>query len=225
MIDVGEGEAVGRGVGERELVEGMLASAAARAVGLSGSASTGREAELVASSALVAREPHRALVQGLLVAFERGRPAVGAVGGEDAQAHSFGHARALAGADAPQVAREVLALGRGLEAALEARGALDGAARQRVRLIADGAVGRALEAVMESRSRRRGEWLSCCCHELQSSLNTVANALWLLRSGDKPSSRVCDVADRATKKLEIVITDVRQADDRFTNEPPQRDNR
>ncbi len=213
---------------------GLSGSAAARAVGLSGSASTGREAELVASSALVAREPHRALVarephralvQGLLVAFERGRPAVGAVGGEDAQAHSFGHARALAGADAPQVAREVLALGRGLEAALEARGALDGAARQRVRLIADGAVGRALEAVMESRSRRRGEWLSCCCHELQSSLNTVANALWLLRSGDKPSSRVCDVADRATKKLEIVITDVRQADDRFTNEPPQRDNR
>src|SRR5437870_2484275 len=82
-------------------------------------------------------------------------------------AQAYGFARAEAGAPAADVVREVMA------ALPESSG--------RLRKDAIEAVARAVAGWEQQRRDRREAWLSFLVHDLKNPLNTVLNALWLLR--------------------------------------------
>jgi signal transduction histidine kinase len=146
-------------------------------------------------------------------------PAEGATDG----AGTLGTQLALGGVSAHDVAREILGLVRGLESALAARGITD-LDRPQLRRLADAAVVRAMTAYGDALVRRRDAWLSFYAHELRNPLNTLVNAIWLLRNGDRPgqAQRICDMAERAVNKLESIIKEVRALEAKFGTEPPQR---
>src|SRR5690349_6262931 len=119
---------------------------------------------------------------------------------EPDSAHAYGHARADAGASAADVVRE-----------LSARGA-------------DGEMlARAVAGWEEQRQKRREQWLSFLVHDLKNPLNTVLNALWLLRekgSDPKQAARFLELAERAVKRLETRCRDVRELDEDLLQPPP-----
>ena len=81
-------------------------------------------------------------------------------------------------------------------------------------------VGRAIES---GRGSRRGAWLSFLSHELKNPLNTMLNALWLLRErgADAPqAARFIELAERAVKKLEDRIRDLKTLDQQLAALPP-----
>jgi signal transduction histidine kinase len=128
------------------------------------------------------------------------------------KAVAFGQEWFLADSSASDLLREVNRLGRGLEESLAERGLIDDAQRQRLRLLAELAAVRALDAHDEGRKGRRDRWLSFFAHEMRNSLNTLVNAAWILRNSENPSQtqRICDMADRAIKRLEEKIKDMRE---------------
>lgn len=131
---------------------------------------------------------------------------------------------ALRGRDPGDLARIVLGLARGLEDALEDRQELAHEDRRRLEALVEHGLGRALSAHEDSRRGRRDGWLSFYTHELRNPLNTLVNAIWLLRQGDKPAQaqRICDMAERAVKKLENTIREVRELEQKFAQDPPRR---
>ena len=73
------------------------------------------------------------------------------------------------------------------------------------------------------RTSRRGAWLSFLGHELKNPLNTMLNALWLLkeRGADAPqAARFIELAERAVKKLEERIRDLKSFDQQLGALPP-----
>ena len=118
---------------------------------------------------------------------------------------------------------QVLRAGRALVEIGEGTERLDGAALGRLRQLVDRAavdVGRAIES---GRGSRRGAWLSFLSHELKNPLNTMLNALWLLRErgSDAPqAARFIELAERAVKKLEDRIRDLRALDQQLAGLPP-----
>jgi signal transduction histidine kinase len=118
---------------------------------------------------------------------------------------------------------QVLRAGRALVEIGEGTERLDGAGVTRLRQLVDRAavdVGRAIEA---GRGGRRGVWLSFLSHELKNPLNTMLNALWLLRErgSDAPqAARFIELAERAVKKLEERIRDLKVLDQQLGALPP-----
>jgi signal transduction histidine kinase len=117
----------------------------------------------------------------------------------------------------------VLRAGRALVEIGEGTERLDGASVARLRQLVDRAaveVGRAIES---GRINRRSAWLSVLSHELKNPLNTMLNALWLLRErgADAPqASRFIELAERAVKKLEDRIRELRALDQSLSALPP-----
>ena len=117
----------------------------------------------------------------------------------------------------------VLQAGRALVEIGEGTERLDSAGVARLRQLVDRAaveVGRAIES---GRGSRRGAWISFLSHELKNPLNTMLNALWLLRErgADAPqAARFIELAERAVKKLEDRIRDMKGLDQHLGALPP-----
>lgn len=117
-------------------------------------------------------------------------------------AHAYGVARAEAGASAADMVRD-----------LTERGAS-----------ADMLV-RAVAGWEEQRQKRREQWLSFLVHDLKNPLNTVLNALWLLRSklDDREDvTKLLAMVERAARKIEEGLGDVRELERNHVAGPPVR---
>jgi len=117
----------------------------------------------------------------------------------------------------------VLRAGRALVEIGEGTERLDAAGVARLRQLVDRAVIELVRTIESGRGARRGAWLSFLSHELKNPLNTMLNALWLLRErgADAPqAARFIELAERAVKKLEERIQDVRGLDQHLSALPP-----
>ena len=127
------------------------------------------------------------------------------------------------GAAASSAVREVLRLGRALVEQGEDSGRLDAAGARRLGALVDEAAAQVAESIEAARRGRRQAWLSFLVHEVKNPLNTVLNALWLLREkGADPAqaSRFIELAERAVRRLEARARDVRQLDETLLTPPP-----
>jgi signal transduction histidine kinase len=117
----------------------------------------------------------------------------------------------------------VLLGGRALVEVAEGAGALDAAGARRMQALVDEAAVQVAAAVEKARRARRAQWLSFLAHELKNPLNTILNALWLLRErgGDKKTAgRFVELAERAVKRIEGRIGDMRALDEQLLSAPP-----
>jgi signal transduction histidine kinase len=128
------------------------------------------------------------------------------------------------GLQPPSVAvDQVLRAGRALVEVAEGTERLDGAGVARLRQLVDHAAISVARAIEQGRMARRAAWLSFLAHELKNPLNTILNALWLLRErgNDAPqSASFLELAERAVKKLEERIRDLKSLDQRLNDLPP-----
>jgi len=110
----------------------------------------------------------------------------------------------------------VLRAGRALVEIGEGTERLDAAGVARLRQLVDRAAIEVARSIESGRSTRRGAWLSFLSHELKNPLNTILNALWLLkeRGADAPQ------AERAVKKLEERIRELKVLDQSLGGLPP-----
>jgi signal transduction histidine kinase len=139
---------------------------------------------------------------------------------------------AIAALDAQEPASRaisrVLRRGRALVDVVEAGGRLDSLGVARLRELVDYAaieLGRVIEV---GRAARRTAWLSYLSHEIKNPLNTILNALWLLRERGADSiqaARFLELAERAVHKLEDRIRDVRALEEQLVELPPGWTNR
>jgi signal transduction histidine kinase len=129
-----------------------------------------------------------------------------------------------AGRPISAVVQAVLAAGRLLIEEREQGGSLDRQQARRLSRLVDQTAFELAVAVERGRRARRQAWLSFLVHELKNPLNTVLNALWLLRQragGDpKQLSRFLELAERAVKRLENRTRDVRELDEELLHPPP-----
>jgi signal transduction histidine kinase len=117
----------------------------------------------------------------------------------------------------------VLRAGRALVEIGEGTERLDGAGVARLRMLVDRAAIDVARNIESGRTTRRGAWLSFLAHELKNPLNTILNALWLLkeRGGDAPqAARFIELAERAVKKLEERIRELKTLDQSLGALPP-----
>ena len=118
---------------------------------------------------------------------------------------------------------KVLRAGRALVEVAEGTERLDGAGAARLRALVDRAAVEVARAIETGRGGRRAAWLSFLSHELKNPLNTVLNALWLLRErgSDGPqAARFIELSERAVKKLEERIRDLKTLDQQLGVLPP-----
>lgn len=138
-------------------------------------------------------------------------------------AETLGAAYLERGVAPSQAVRRVLQIGRAMVEEAEQGGLLDAAGARRLGALVDEAAAQAAYAVETARRGRRQSWLSFLVHEVKNPLNTVLNALWLLREkGSDPgqATRFIDLAERAVRRLEARAKDVRQLDEALTTPPP-----
>jgi signal transduction histidine kinase len=124
---------------------------------------------------------------------------------------------------ASSATERVLRIGRALAEIGEGTERLDGAGLTRLRALVDRAAVELARHVESGRFARRGAWLSFLAHELKNPLNTMLNALWLLRErgSDGPqAARFIELAERAVKKLEERVRDLRGLDQQLGGLPP-----
>jgi len=117
----------------------------------------------------------------------------------------------------------VLGGGRALIELAQNAGRLDAEGGRRLQSLVDEAAVQVAAGVEKARRARRGQWLSYLAHELKNPLNTILNALWLLRErgGDKKTSgRFVELAERAVKRIEGRIIDMRGLDEHLVSAPP-----
>jgi signal transduction histidine kinase len=118
---------------------------------------------------------------------------------------------------------QVLLGGRALVELAEESKSVDPAGARRLQALVDEAAVQVAAAVEKSRKARRGQWLSFLAHELKNPLNTILNALWLLRergSDKKTAGRFVELAERAVKRIEGRIADMRALDEQLVAAPP-----
>lgn len=128
-----------------------------------------------------------------------------------------------AGCDLVGLARETARLGRAIEEVFEEKKGLGGTDRRRLRLVADEAAARALDAYHNACRGRRDRWLSYFAHEMRNALNTLVNAHWILRNGEgKNTTKISDMADRAVRKLEAYVKDFRDLEAQVQKPAPGR---
>jgi signal transduction histidine kinase len=125
---------------------------------------------------------------------------------------------------APSLAVEkVLRAGRALGEIAEGTERLDSRGVARLRQLVDRAAVEVARAIESGRGGRRAAWLSFLSHELKNPLNTMLNALWLLRErgADAPQAgRFIELAERAVKKLEERVRDLKALDQQIAALPP-----
>ena len=118
---------------------------------------------------------------------------------------------------------KVLRAGRALVEVAEGTERLDVGGVARLRQLVDAAAVQVASAIEQGRIGRRSAWLSFLSHELKNPLNTMLNALWLLRErgADAPqAARFIELAERAVKKLEERIRDLKALDQSIGALPP-----
>lgn len=123
----------------------------------------------------------------------------------------------------PEAVRIVLQAGRILRESWEHSGRLSDSTDRRLTILLAEAAADIAGSVERSQSQRRDAWLSYLTHELKNPLNTVLNALWLLREkGRDPNqaTRFLEMAERAVRRIEGRIRDVRTLDEHLTALPP-----
>ena len=117
-------------------------------------------------------------------------------------AHAYGFARAEAGASAADIVRDLTERGANADMLV-----------------------RAVAGWEEQRQKRREQWLSFLVHDLKNPLNTVLNALWLLRSkleDREDVSKLLAMVERAARKIEEGLGDVRELERNHIAGPPVR---
>lgn len=134
-----------------------------------------------------------------------------------------GEFHAAGGNDPVELWRELARLGHAIDDAMAPR-CSDPAERRRLRVIVDEATGKALEGFGAALGARRDRWLSYFSHEMRNSLNTLVNAHWIIRNGEgKPTAKICDMSDRAVRKLEELVKGFRELEVQVLKPPPSRD--
>jgi len=139
-------------------------------------------------------------------------------------AEAYGRSRGEAGADCADVAREVL---DGVHAAMADLAASDSSEGLlgRVRDLGNEAAVRAIAGWEQQRRDRREQWLSFLVHDLKNPLNTVLNAVWLVRgklAGREDIDKLLKMVERAAHKIESGLGDVRDLERRHVAAPPKR---
>ena len=140
-----------------------------------------------------------------------------------ASAETVGAACQARGLPASAAVGNVLLAGRALVELAEGGQKVDPTGARRLQSLVDEAAVQVAAGVEKARRTRRGQWLSFLAHELKNPLNTILNALWLLRErgGDKPTNkRFVELAERAVKRIEGRITDMRALDEQLLQAPP-----
>jgi len=128
-----------------------------------------------------------------------------------------------AGLSASQAVRLVLDGGRALGELSAADGRLTREEARGFALRVEDAAVQVAAAVEEERRRRRQSFLSYLVHELKNPLNTIINALWLIREkGSDPAqaARFLELAEKAVRRLESRAKDVRELDEQLLKPPP-----
>jgi len=118
---------------------------------------------------------------------------------------------------------KVLRAGRALGEVAEGTERLDAAGLTRLRALVDRAAIEVARTIENGRGGRRAAWLSFLSHELKNPLNTMLNALWLLRergADGAQAARFIELAERAVKKLEERIRDLKTLDQSLRGLPP-----
>jgi signal transduction histidine kinase len=142
------------------------------------------------------------------------------------RAVAMGVAWHVGGGDLVGLAREVARLGRRVADGLEEQGASSPAERRRAREVIDEASARTLEAFGSATRTRRDRWLSYYSHEMRNALNTLVNAHWILKNSEgKNQTRVFDMVERAVRRLEASVKEVRDLDTQTQQPAPGRPDR
>jgi signal transduction histidine kinase len=117
-----------------------------------------------------------------------------------------------AGEDPGVLVSRILRLGSALADAALQGGALDASAARRLERAAGRAAAEAVAAYARSGRDHREAWLSFLCHDLKNPLNTLLNALWLIREHRASGNidRFIELAERAVRRMESGIRDVRE---------------
>ncbi|MDB4970148.1 MAG: hypothetical protein JWN44_5837 [Myxococcales bacterium] len=118
---------------------------------------------------------------------------------------------------------KVLRAGRALIEVAEGTERLDAVGIGRLRQLVDSAAVQIASCIEQGRIGRRSAWLSFLAHELKNPLNTILNALWLLRERGTEApqaARFIELAERAVKKLEERIRDLKTLDQSIAALPP-----
>ena len=134
-------------------------------------------------------------------------PARASSDGIDEAARRVGTAAAAAGMGIGVLVTRLLESARDQAAA----GEPSGANHPRRDPLIEEAVAEAASAWERARELRRDAWLSFLTHEMKNPLNTVLNALWLLREHpDAPNTtRFLDLADRGVRRIEATLKELR----------------
>ena len=135
-----------------------------------------------------------------------------------------GAAAFLAGDDPATLVRRIHRVGAGLGALV---GAQPNGAALRLREVTEEAVAQACSAMARAGRERREAWLSFLCHDIKNPLNTVFNALWLIREhkGGGNTARFLDLAERAVRRMEADIKDIRELQQKERSLPRSRADR
>ncbi len=142
---------------------------------------------------------------------------------EFARAGAFGAEWHAAGGELGGLARELSRIARLVDERLREREGTQPEDRRRVREAFDEATARSLEAFSVARRGRRDRWLSFHTHEMRNALNTIVNAHWILKNGEgKNTDRVFDMAERAVRRLENAVKELRDLETQVLKPAPGR---
>lgn len=166
---------------------------------------------------------HLSLLEPLFAELWEGRDRDAPSAPSSSAAEAIGLALLEQGLAPSAAVRLVLSAGRALVEAESAAGSLDGAGARRLGALIDQAAVDVAQALEHARSGRRQAWLAFLVHELKNPLNTMLNAIWLLRekgASTAQAPRFLDLAERAVRRLEQRARDVRDLDEALLRAPP-----
>lgn len=143
------------------------------------------------------------------------------------RAAAFGDEWHRRGGELGGLARELGRLGVAVEDRLiETPEGLSPERRRRLREVMIEATACSLEAYAEAKRVRRDRWLSYHAHEMRNALNTLVNAQWILKNSEgKNNMRVLDMAERAVRRLENAVKEVRELETQSRQPAPGRPDR
>jgi len=129
---------------------------------------------------------------------------------------------AAGGNDVSALWRELARLGRAVEEGLVGRCETT-SDQKRLRVAIEEATAHVLDGFASASRGRRDRWLSYFSHEMRNSLNTLVNANWVIRNADgRPAAKICDMTDRAVKKLEDLVKGFRDLEAQVQKPAPGR---
>ena len=165
--------------------------------------------ELLSQSNSPDNEQTRALLAELWAAGKKEVEPLPEGGGA---AVAIGVAAFEAGEDPGALVSRILRLGSTLADAALQGGALEPPAARRLERAAGHAAAEAVAAYARTGHEHREAWLSFLCHDLKNPLNTLLNALWLIREHRASGNidRFIELAERAVRRMEGGIRDVRE---------------